>query len=177
MACWSHSSVAFPPRSTSPRCHWPLWFLQALKQTNMNMSPVFDPLIHHNHFPTLSLLRLHHMTSWKLPFNCDPTWCWDSGLFLPVLFYKVHPHLWCYFTSCLSLVSDQPHAYLSPRVFPLSVISSSVFGRHVSSVFLQSYSVCFECLIFPYSIDISFSLKLAFCSTWLESACGSFLAQ
>lgn len=151
MACWSHSSVAFPPRSTSPRCRWPLLFLQALKQTNMNMSPVFDP-----HSP-------QDYITW-LPITFLPT---------------VIPHdVTCdviYFLSlsCFWLAL----CVFNPRVLHLSVISSSVLGRHVSSAFLQIYSVCFECLIFPYSIDISFSLKLAFCSTWLESAFGSSIVS
>lgn len=30
-ACWSHSSVVFPPHLTFPRCRLPLWFSEALK--------------------------------------------------------------------------------------------------------------------------------------------------
>lgn len=104
----------------------------------------------------------------------------DYITWLPITFLPtVIPHdVTCdviYFLSlsCFWLAS----CVFNPRVLHLSVISSSVLGRHVSSAFLQIYSVCFECLIFPYSIDISFSLKLAFCSTWLESAFGSSIVS
>lgn len=38
MACWLHSSVAFPLRLTSPQCRSLLWFSPALKETKRTLN-------------------------------------------------------------------------------------------------------------------------------------------